>query len=91
MESDISDVGRAKLAELRRKDQTGKTGLLAKAAKGPYTIIYETGETYTAGSMPELVKLTSIKQPTISARLQKNPNKFMKGWKVFKGKLPSKD
>ena len=34
MKSDMSDEGRRKVSEARKKDQTGKTGLLAKAAKG---------------------------------------------------------
>lgn len=82
---DISEEGRKKLAQARVKDQTGKTGLEAKAAKGPYTVVFESGEKYTAGSYPELAKTTGIKYSTLQHRLTKSPNKFLRGWKIYKG------
>lgn len=84
MKSDITEEGRQKLREARKKDQTGKTGLLAKAAKGPYTVELTTGESFTAGSYPELVKLTQIPYSTLQYRMKKNPNCFESGWKIYR-------
>lgn len=81
----VSEEGKKRLAEARRKHQTGKTGLQAQAAKGPYTVILESGQKYTAGSYPELVKLTGIKYSTLQHRLTNNPNKMQRGWKICKG------
>lgn len=85
MKSDITNEGRTKLAQLRKKEQTGKVGLQAKAAKGPYTVLFESGEKHTAGSYPELVKLTGIKYSTLQHRLTNNPDKIQRGWKIYKG------
>lgn len=81
----VSEEGRQRLAEARRKDQTGKTGLQAKAAKGPYTVIFESGQKHTAGSYPELVKLTGIKYSTLQHRMTHKPEVFERGWKIYKG------
>ena len=85
MKSDMTQKGRDLLAEARRKDQTGKTGLQAKAAKGPYTVIFESGQKHTAGSYPELVKLTGIKYSTLQHRMTHKPEVFERGWKIYKG------
>ena len=85
MKSDITEEGRKKLAEARKREQTGKVGLQAKAAKGPYTVILESGQKYTAGSYPELAKLTGIKYSTLQHRLTNNPDKMQRGWKICKG------
>lgn len=82
MKSDISEEGRKKLAEHRRKHQTGKTGLDAQAAKGPYTVTFETGETFTAGSYPELAKMVLIPYSTLQYRYVNNPGTFKNGWKI---------
>ena len=84
MKSDMSDEGRRKVSEARKKDQTGKTGLLAKAAKGPYTVEFNSGEKHNAGSYPELVKLTQIPYSTLQYRMKKNPNCFESGWKIYR-------
>lgn len=81
----VSEEGKQKLAEARRKYQTGKTGFQAQAAKGPYTVILESGEKYTAGSYPELVKLTGIKYSTLQHRMTHKPGVFERGWKIYKG------
>jgi len=85
MKSDMTEEGRKRLAEARKKEQTGKVGLQAKAAKGPYTVLYESGEKHTAGSYLELAKLTGIKYSTLQYRLTKSPNKIQRGWKIYKG------
>ena len=74
--------GLKKLAEARRKDQTGKTGLQAKAAKGPYTVEFEDGRIYTEGSYPELAKASGLKMSTLQYRHVKGTKDFLKGWKV---------
>lgn len=80
----VSEEGRKKLAEARRKQQTGKTGLLAKASKGPYTVEFENGKIFTEGSYPELSKSTGLKYSTLQYRLTNFPNEFKKGWKIYK-------
>lgn len=81
----ISENGRKLLAECRRREQTGRVGLDAKAAKGPYTVIYEDGRRVTKGSYPELVKATGIPYSTLQWRLNKSPGSFSKGFAVIKG------
>lgn len=83
MKSDITSKGRKKLAEARKKDQTGKTGLQAKAAKGPYTVEFEDGRTYTEGSYPELAKASGLKMSTLQSRHVKGTDDFLKGWKIY--------
>lgn len=85
MKSDMTEEGKQKLREARKKDQTGKTGLQAKAAKGPYTVVFESGEKHTAGSYPELSKLTSINYSTLQHRMTHKPEVFERGWKIYKG------
>jgi hypothetical protein len=82
---EVSEKGKQKLAEARRKYQTGKTGLQAQAAKGPYTVIFESGQRYTAGSYPELVKLTGIAYATLQERLNRKEGIAIRGWKIYKG------
>lgn len=81
----ISKEGRKRLADKRRELQTGKVGLQAQAAKGPYTVEYDSGEKHTAGSYPELVKLTEIKYSTLQHRMVNKPNIMQRGWKIYKG------
>jgi len=86
MKSDMSEEGRQRVAQARRQDQTGKTGLQAKAAKGPYTVIFESGQKHTAGSYPELSKLTGIAYSTLQCRLRHKEGIAERGWKIYKGK-----
>lgn len=74
-----------KIGKNTKKRLIGKTGLQAQAAKGPYTVILESGQKYTAGSYPELAKLTGIKYSTLQHRLTNNPDKMQRGWKICKG------
>lgn len=83
MKSDMSEQGRKKLAEARRKQQTGKTGLSAKAAKGPYTVEFEDGTKYTEGSYPELVKKTNIPFATLQYRYVYKKGEMLKGWSIY--------
>lgn len=83
MKSDMSEQGRKKLAEARRKQQTGKTGLSAKAAKGPYTVEFEDGTKYTEGSYPELVKKTNIPFATLQYRYVHKKGEMLKGWSIY--------
>jgi len=81
----VSEEGRRSLAEARKRDQIGKVGLQAKASKGPYTVEFETGEKFTAGSYPELSKLTGISYSTIQCRITKEFTDLKKGWRAYKG------
>lgn len=81
----ISKRGKASLAAKRVELQTGKVGLEAQAAKGPYTVEYQTGEKYTAGSYPELSKLTGISIGTIQFRVVNRQGQFLSGWTAYKG------
>lgn len=81
----LSDEGRKKLAEARKKDQTGKVGLQAKAAKGPYTVLLESGPKHTAGSYPQLSKITGIPYSTLQHRMTNKPGIMEKEWKIYKG------
>lgn len=85
MVSTMSEQGRASVAAKRIQLQKGKTGLDAQAAKGPYTIEYQSGEKYTAGSYPELSKIVGISTATIQHRVTHKPGKFLKGWAAYKG------
>lgn len=82
MKSDISEEGRKKLAEARRKQQTGKTGLSAKAAKGPYTVEFADGRKFTEGSYPELSKSTNLPLTTLQHRYVHKRGQMMKGWSI---------
>lgn len=81
----ISKEGSIRLANKRRELQTGKTGTNAQASKGPYTVVFESGEKHTAGSYPELVKLTEIKYSTLQHRMTHKPGKSERGWLIRRG------
>lgn len=85
MKSDMTKEGKLKIASARRQDQTGKTGLSAKASKGPYTVVFESGERHTAGSYPELSKLTGIPYATLQYRLVRGEEVIQRGWSIRKG------
>jgi hypothetical protein len=85
MKSDMTEQGRERVAEARRRDQTGKTGLQAKAAKGPYTVLLESGQKHTAGSYPELSKLTGIAYSTLQCRLKHKEGVVERGWLIRRG------
>lgn len=83
MKSDITQAGREKLAQVRKREQTGKVGLLAQAAKGPYTVEFEDGRKYTEGSYPELSKSTGIPYPTLQYRYVHKREQMLKGWRIY--------
>jgi hypothetical protein len=85
MKSDMTEQGRERVAEARRRDQTGKTGLQAKASKGPYTVLLESGQKHTAGSYPELSKLTGIAYSTLQCRLKHKEGVVERGWLIRRG------
>jgi hypothetical protein len=79
----VSEEGKKRLAESRRKEQTGKTGLAAQAAKGPYTVEFIDGTKYTEGSYPELSKATGIPFATLQYRYVHKKGQMFKGWCVY--------
>lgn len=83
MKSDMSDEGRKRVAEARKKEQTGKTGLNAKASKGAVICEYENGTKVEAGSALQLAHLIQVPQSTISFRLKDNPGIMKKGFKIY--------
>jgi len=78
----LSEQGRRGIASARKRDQVGKVGLEARAAKGPYTVVYSSGEQVTAGSYPELSKQTGIPFITLQWRFVHKKGVFIKGWKI---------
>ena len=82
----LSESHRSKIGTNTGKRLTGKTGLQAQAAKGPYTVVFESGQKHTAGSYPELSKLTGIAYSTLQCRLKHKEGIAERGWKIYKGK-----
>ena len=83
MKSDMTEQGREKLAEARRKHQTGKTGLSAQAAKGPYTVEFEDGKKFTEGSYSQLSKAVNIPLVTLQNRYVHKKGQMWKGWSIY--------
>jgi hypothetical protein len=83
MKSDITEQGRQKLAQAKKKQLTGKTGLSAQAAKGPYTVEFQDGRKYTEGSYPELSKAVNIPFPTLQYRYVHKKGQMLKGWSIY--------
>lgn len=80
--SSITKEGRKKLAEARKRDQTGKIGDQAKASKGWVVCEYEDGRKVEAGSALQLSYLIEVCPATITNRLR-SPNTFKKGYKIY--------
>ena len=76
---------RSKIGKSTGQRLIGKTGLQAQAAKGPYTVIFKSGEKYTAGSYPQLSMMTKISYSTLQHRMTHKPGVFERGWKIYKG------
>lgn len=76
---------RSKIGENTKERLVGRKGSEAQAAKGPYTVLYETGEKITAGSYPELSKATGIPVSTLQNRLKKSYGIYKKNFTVLKG------
>ena len=83
MKSTISKEGRSAISEARVKEQTGKTGLDAKASKGTVICEYEDGKIVEAGSALQLAGLTNLPQSTVSYRLNKYPGLMKKGYRIY--------
>lgn len=83
MKSDMSEDGRKRVAESRKKEQTGKVGLDAKASKGAVVCEYENGTKIEAGSALQLAHLIKIPQSTISERIRKYSGIMKKGYKIY--------
>lgn len=83
MVSTMSPEGREALAQIRRKEQTGKRGAQAKATKG--AVVYETqaGKVVVAENALLLSELTNLPVSTISYRLRKSQKKFLKGFAIY--------
>jgi len=79
----ISEEGSRKLAEARRREQTGKTGLSAQAAKGPYTIEFQDGKKFTEGSYSQLSKAANIPLVTLQHRYVHKKGQMLKGWSIY--------
>lgn len=83
MKSDMTEEGRASLSKkTTERLQGGK-----QWSGGPYTVEFESGEKITRSSYPDLSKATGIKWTTLQKRLleSKNPEKLLRGWKIYKG------
>lgn len=78
-----SDATKAIISENTRKRQLGKVGLNANASKGIVVLEYEDGTKVEAGSVVQLSNLVDIPQSTLGHRILHNPNKFVKGSKIY--------
>jgi hypothetical protein len=83
MKSDITEEGRKRVAESKKREQTGKVGLDAKASKGAVICEYEDGTKIEAGSALQLAHLIKIPQSTISDRIRKFQGTMKKGYKIY--------
>jgi hypothetical protein len=83
MKSSMTEEGKKRIAESRRKEQTGKVGTEANASKGPVVVEYEDGRKFEAGSALQLAVITGIPQPTLSDRLRKQQKHIIRGFKVY--------
>ena len=83
MKSDMTEEGKKSLS--RKTSERLKGG--KQWSGGPYIVEFETGQTFTEKSFPDLAKSTGIKWTTLQKRLteSKNPGKFLKGWKIYRG------
>lgn len=78
MKSDITEEGRKKLSRQTAKRQIGKKQWFG----GPYTVIKETGENFTANSFPDLSSISGIKMTTLQRRYTTSKGKMIRGWKI---------
>ena len=83
MKSDMSQEGRKRVAESRRREQIGKVGLHANASKGTVICEYKDGKIVEAGSALQLAGLTNLPQSTVSYRLNKYPGLMKKGYRIY--------
>ena len=81
--SSFSQDHKNKLGVVAKSRFTGKTGLSAQAAKGPYTVEFQDGRRYTEGSYPELSKTVSIPLGTLQYRYVHKKGQMLKGWAIY--------
>lgn len=72
-----------KLSVVAKSRFTGKTGLSAQAAKGPYTVEFQDGRRYTEGSYPQLSKTVNIPLVTLQYRYVHKKGQMLKGWAIY--------
>lgn len=78
MKSDMTEEGKKELSRKTRDRMLG----VKQAAKGPYTVTFEDGTTYTEQSYPDLVEVTGLPYGTLQHRFNKNKGKMLKGWMI---------
>jgi hypothetical protein len=81
--STFSQDHKDKLGVAAKSRFTGKTGLSAQAAKGPYTVEFQDGRKYTEGSYPQLSKATNIPLVTLQYRYVHKKGQMFKGWSIY--------
>ena len=79
----FSQDHRDKLGVIAKSRFTGKTGLSAQAAKGPYTVEFADGRKFTEGSYPELSKSTNLPLTTLQHRYVHKKEQMIKGWSIY--------
>ena len=78
MESSISEEGRQHLSKSISARNTG----LKLAAKGPYTLTFDDGRSYTEQSYQDIANQVGIPYATLQHRHKKSPGEYKKGWKI---------
>lgn len=81
--SSFSQEHKEKLSVVAKSRFTGKTGLSAQAAKGPYTVEFEDGKKHTEGSYSELSKAVNIPLVTLQNRYVHKKGQMLKGWTIY--------
>jgi hypothetical protein len=71
-----------KLSVVAKARFTGRTGLSAQAAKGPYTVEFEDGKKFTEGSYSQLSKAVNIPLVTLQNRYVHKKGQMLKGWAI---------
>ena len=78
MKSDMTAEGRTTLSKSISERNRG----LKLAAKGPYTITFENGRSYTEQSYQDITNQVGIAYATLQHRHKHSPGIFKKGWKI---------
>lgn len=83
MKSSMSAEGREKLARLRKLDRTGKSGYNALTSKGAVIYEHEDGRSREFANALQLSQQLQIPQSTVSYRLNRNPGRYIDGYRVY--------
>lgn len=78
MESSISEEGRQQLSKSISARNIG----LKLASKGPYTLTFSDGRSYTEQSYQDIANQVGIPYATLQHRHKKSPGEYKKGWKI---------